>query len=112
MAGWCGHCTDLAPDLAKLQDDLGEESFVVVSVSLDRIEGWARNSESKTQQLMEEIKPSHPVLWGDSEVIEAYGEISAVPFVVLIDQEGKLVRDYSNSTKITLKSDIRDLIDG
>jgi len=84
-ASWCGCRHDL-PSWQKLQDELSDTNFQVVTVALE-----SRGVEAALPYI-EAANPTHPSLVDPDHTIgRAYGLIN-VPMSVWIDEEGKIVR--------------------
>lgn len=91
-ASWCGGCRLEARHLASIYDELKGDDLVILSISLD-------NREKDWRRMVEEDKLPWRTLW-DSEgftkgnkpnkMQTAYG-FYQIPFIVLIDKEGKLI---------------------
>ena len=88
-ASWCGPCRRENPNVVKTYEKYAKDGFTIMSVSLD-------NDKSKWTEAIEKDKLVWPYHVSDlggwnSKVARMY-EVSSVPFTVLIDQEGKIIR--------------------
>ncbi len=90
FATWCPSCVEAAPALARIQKELGDEKFVAVGVSLDKVEGFNRRSGG-LEAFLKAAGTNHPVALGNDEVAQAYS-VHSVPSIVLIDADGNLVK--------------------
>lgn len=92
-ASWCGPCRKEMRSMLSIYNELKADDLEFISVSLD-------DSESKWKQMLKEEKLPWVMLW-DKEgfpqsseqpnaIQTAYGFYS-IPFLVVIDKEGKLV---------------------
>jgi peroxiredoxin len=81
-ATWCAPCRYEMPAFVRLQSKLGEK-VQFVGVSVDTV-GWG-----PINQFTDEIGVNYPIVWDpESDVIERYGDPSALPSTFLIDEEG------------------------
>jgi thiol-disulfide isomerase/thioredoxin len=88
-ASWCGPCRRENPNVVKLYKKYKEDGFTVLSVSLDKTKApWLAAIEKD-----ELIWPYHVSDLGgwNSKVPKLYG-VKGIPFTVLIDKEGNIVR--------------------
>ena len=88
-ASWCGPCRRENPSVVKLYKKYKEDGFTVLSVSLDKTKApWLAAIEKD-----ELIWPYHVSDLGgwNSRVPKLYG-VKGIPFTVLIDQEGNIIR--------------------
>ncbi|MBK7030654.1 MAG: TlpA family protein disulfide reductase [Bacteroidales bacterium] len=87
-ASWCGPCRKENPNVVKAYAKYKEKGFEVFSVSLDKDrESWLK--AIATDKL---VWPNHvsDLKYWKSAGAAAYG-VTAIPFTVLIDKEGKIV---------------------
>lgn len=88
-ASWCGPCRRENPNVVKLYKKYKEDGFTVLSVSLDKTKApWLAAIEK--DQLIWPYHVSDLGGW-NSRVPKLYG-VRGIPFTVLIDQEGNIVR--------------------
>ena len=88
-ASWCGPCRRENPNVVKTYNKYKDKGFTIMSVSLDKdLEKWKK--AIKDDQLS---WPNHVSDLGgwQSKVSRLY-EVGSVPFTVLIDQEGKIIK--------------------
>jgi peroxiredoxin len=88
-ASWCGPCRRENPNVVALYEKYKEKGFTVMSVSLDK-------DKAKWLQAIEKDNltwPNHvsDLKFWQSKAAKLYG-VSGIPFTVLIDQEGKIIR--------------------
>jgi len=88
-ASWCGPCRKENPNVVRTYEKYKNDGFTIMSVSLD----------TDKDKWIEAIKkdnlswPNHVSdLGGWNSKISRKYEVSSVPFTVLIDQEGKIIR--------------------
>jgi peroxiredoxin len=88
-ASWCGPCRKENPNVVKTYEKYKKDGFTVMSVSLDTDKDkWM--AAIKNDNLTWSNHVSDLAGW-NSQVGRKYG-VSSVPFTVLIDQEGKIIR--------------------
>ena len=88
-ASWCGPCRRENPFVVKLYEKYKDQGFTVMSVSLDK-------DRAKWLEAIERDKLSWPhhvsdLNYWSSKAAKLYG-VSGIPFTVLIDQEGKIIK--------------------
>lgn len=87
-ASWCGPCRRENPNLVKLYDKYHDQGFEVLSVSLDKNkEKWVAAIEKddlKWDGHVSDLK------YFNSRAAQKYN-VSAIPYTVLIDREGKVI---------------------
>ena len=88
-ASWCGPCRKENPNVVKLYEKYKKDGFEVFSVSLDKSkEGWEK--AIKQDGLNWEGHVSDLKFW-NSSAARSYN-VSSIPFTVLIDKEGKVIK--------------------
>jgi peroxiredoxin len=86
-AKWCGPCRKENPNVVKAYNKYKDKGFEVLGVSLDRNrEDWiqAINEDGLTWTQVSDLK------YFDSKAANDYN-ISAIPFSILLDPEGKII---------------------
>lgn len=88
-ASWCGPCRRENPNVVALYNKYKDRGFTVMSVSLDK-------DRAKWLAAIEKDKLSWPnhvsdLQFWQSKSAKLYG-VSGIPFTVLIDQEGKIIK--------------------
>jgi ankyrin repeat protein/thiol-disulfide isomerase/thioredoxin len=115
-AWYCTICHQHKPDLAKLHEEFGGRGLEVLAVH----DGSLKSMDEMDEHLPDIArrywggKDLHlPIALdgsGDGSVFRAYG-ITAVPAVLLIDQEGRVVRRFHHAGDPDLKAEIARLLD-
>ena len=85
-ATWCGPCKAEIPHYIEMQRDLEEKGMVIVGVSLDRA------GPEVVKKFQTEYGINYPLIMGDSNMVDAFGGIEAIPTTFIIDRNGQ-VRD-------------------
>ncbi|MRG48382.1 redoxin domain-containing protein [Chitinophaga sp. SYP-B3965] len=87
-ASWCGPCIQEMKYLKKIYPGLEKEKIAFVSISLDdSSEKW---KEAYEKEQIPWINLHEEKGWKDSEIRKLYG-IHTIPFVVLLDEQGKII---------------------
>lgn len=88
-ASWCGPCRRENPNVVNLYNQYKDDGFTVMSVSLDKSrDAWLAAIEKDNLSW-----PNHvsDLKYWSSEPAKLYG-VHGIPFTVLIDAEGKIIR--------------------
>ena len=106
-ATWCAPCREGIPDLVSIQNEF-KDDLVVIGISLD---------QPSTQDLLipfiEQLGINYPVVLGDMDVSDAYGNIQAIPTSFIIDQEGNIINKHIGLIpKSILVEEINSLLSG
>lgn len=87
-AMWCAPCRRAIPDLVSIQNEFKDE-LVIIGISLDQ--------PATQDDLVPFIKYygiNYPVVLGNIEVSDAYGNIQGIPTSFIIDREGKIINKH------------------
>jgi thiol-disulfide isomerase/thioredoxin len=90
-ATWCGPCRDELPQLERMADAIKGRGGVVLAVNVD-------SPRPSVDAFVQDTKLSLPVYLLDRRTQAALG-ISRIPFTVLLDGEGGVVRIYEGYSK-------------
>ena len=85
-ATWCAPCLKEMPDLVKLKKDFIDKEFEILGIAV------AANEKS-VKKIVDNYKINYPVLWGTTEIVTEFGNISSIPRSFLINQDGEIVED-------------------
>jgi len=88
-ATWCGPCKIEMPWFADFQRAYTDRGFTVVAVSLDE-GGW-----EVVRPYVEEQQFNFPVVVGNDEIADKFGEVSALPTTLIINREGEIVATHT-----------------
>lgn len=98
-ASWCGPCRRENPNIVRLFQKYKDRGFMIYGVSLDEnVDSWkaAIQKDGITWPQVSELKK-----W-ESKVVKDYS-IEAIPYSVLIDQNGKIIAKGLKSEELDLK---------
>lgn len=115
FAYYCSICHAHKPDLVKLRDQYAAQGLVVLAIhdgSLKTLEEMNEKMEPVLRRVFDGDPPRFPMALdgsGEESVFSAYG-IYAVPAVILIDQQGRVVRRYHHAGKPELEADVQMLL--
>lgn len=83
-ASWCAPCRIEMPGFERVYRARRDDGFVIVGIATDR---WA---EDRVREFVREHDITYPILLATSEVVRAYGGVTALPESFLIDREGRI----------------------
>ncbi len=88
-ASWCGPCRKENPNVVRIYNKYKKEGFTIMSVSLDKDLGkW-----KKAIELDNLSWPNHVSdLGGWRSKVSLLYEVGSIPFTILIDEEGKIIK--------------------
>ena len=87
-ATWCGPCKRELPDLVALSKELSEKNVKIIGVSVDRGVDVAND----VKNFVEQHGIPYQVVIASDELVEAFGNISAIPTSFIVDQQGKITQ--------------------
>lgn len=103
-ATWCPPCRRGIPDLIDIQKQF-KNKVVVLGISVDT------DTKGDVPSFIKNMGINYTVLFATPEVVQAYGNIDAIPTSFIIDKKGKIVNQHVGLTpKETLVNEIRNLI--
>ena len=117
-ATWCGPCRAEMPELQRLYNELGGKGLVVLAVNVDfaadpLAPGFAPALDvlrPRMQAFLNGLGVSLPVYLVDGRTQAELG-VSRIPFSIVLDREGNVVRVYSGYSPAGMK-DLRDQVLG
>jgi peroxiredoxin len=83
----CIPCRAETPDLARLYEIHRDRGLVVLGINLDDVV-IPRSEGLELQKFLKQIDIPYPILRGNDEVFNAYGQVPAQPTTFLVDREG------------------------
>ena len=103
-ATWCPPCRRGIPDLIDIQKQF-KNKIAVLGISLDT------DTKGDVPSFIKNMGINYSVLYASPEVVQAYGNIDAIPTSFIIDKKGKIVNQHVGLTpKETLVSEIKNLL--
>lgn len=85
-ATWCPSCVEMIPVLSKLHKRYSDKGLVILAVSLDR------DGLGELGIFVHDNMIPYKVLMGDTRTGNAFGGVSSIPTLYIVDREGRLVR--------------------
>ena len=85
-ATWCPPCQEMIPVLSKLHKKYSEKGLVILGVSLDK------DGLGVLGTFVHENMIPYKVVMGDNRISNAFGGVSSIPTLYMVDREGRLVR--------------------
>lgn len=104
-ATWCPPCRKGIPDLISIQKEF-EKDVVVIGISLDT------ETKNDVVPFIKKYGVNYPVVYGNAEVVQAFGNIQAIPTAFVLNKKGEIVDThvglvdksvYTNKIKELLK---------
>ncbi len=106
-ATWCGPCKEEMPHLQKMHGELKDKGFTVLSIATDDA-----RSAGRVKPYIKKNGYSFPVLLDrDSTVIGTYNPPMTLPYTVVVDQQGEVVKRHSGFNPGD-EEELRKLVDG
>ena len=88
----CAPCRREVPDFVHIQRKYEDKGFTILAVSLDE-EGLA-----VVKPVAQKLRINYPVAIGSTQVADEYGGIQALPTVVLIGRDGRILQTFVGDT--------------
>ena len=105
-ATWCGPCKIEIPGFIELQDEYGDDGFVVLGLSTD-------DTPDQIKPFAHEFAVNYPMLVGldETEFQEAWGPIWGLPMSFWIDRDGTWCKTHMGiGTKDEFEADLKSLL--
>jgi thiol-disulfide isomerase/thioredoxin len=90
-ATWCGPCRIELPELQKLYDQLAGKGFVVAAINVEGRPAWVKPFFARMGLTM----PLYTIDAGTDRLLG----VTTIPFTVLLDRDGRVVRVYQGYSK-------------
>ena len=90
-ASWCPPCRAAIPHIVGLQNAYGPQGFTALGMSLDQ-------DPADLSAFLERNPVNYPVLKADDATRTAFGGVTSVPQVFLVDRKGKIREHYQGYT--------------
>jgi cytochrome c biogenesis protein CcmG/thiol:disulfide interchange protein DsbE len=85
-ATWCPPCQEMIPVLSKLHKKYSDKGLVILGVSFDN-EGLGTLGAFVHEKMI-----PYKVVMGDKKIGSAFGGVSSIPTLYMVDRDGRLVR--------------------
>jgi len=83
-ATWCAPCRMELPELVRLQRKYQSQGMQIVGVT------YPDDDPADVRRMSRTLKLNYPVLFGTSELLEAYQIGEVLPATVIVDRDGKI----------------------
>ncbi len=104
-ATWCPPCRRGIPDLVSIQKEY-ENNVVVIGISLDR-----EKTIKDVPGFVKDYAINYPIVYGDDNVVIAYGGIQSIPTSFVVDKKGNVVDMHVGLvSKDTFVNKIKELL--
>lgn len=87
-ATWCGPCLFEIPSMVEMGHKYKDDGFEVVGITVQS------GSQEDIQPTIDKLKMDYHVLFGDDEVMDAFGGIYGFPTNFLITRKGKIYKNF------------------
>ena len=105
FATWCPPCVEEVPALKKLHNDLSENGFSVVGLSVDQ------HGPTTVARFVEKQEINYPILMAESKTTRDFGGVYGIPVAFLVNRSGNVVKKYTGYIQHTvLEKDVRSLL--
>lgn len=95
-ATWCAPCRQETPALVALRDQLKDQGFEVVGVSLDL------DGKAAVEPFVQEYRVTYPMLLGDQTLADRFGGTIGLPTSFLLDREGRFVHRFTGPVPVSM----------
>lgn len=104
-ATWCPPCRRGIPDLISIQKEY-KDNVVVIGISLDR-----EKTIKDVPGFVKDYSINYPVVYGDDNIVVAYGGIQSIPTSFVVDKNGNIVDMHVGLvSKDTFVNKIKELL--
>jgi thiol-disulfide isomerase/thioredoxin len=93
-ATWCPPCRRELPDVVKIRQDLSSKGFEVLGVAVFERPPEGTDVGEYLAQFTAQNGLTYPMVSGNEELVNAYGDISAIPTTFIIDRKGKIIQKF------------------
>ena len=87
-ATWCGPCKRELPDLIALSKELADKNIKIIGVSVDR----SSDVLNSVKSFSDEHGIPYQIVIANDELVQAFGNVYAIPTSFVIDQQGKIAQ--------------------
>jgi thiol-disulfide isomerase/thioredoxin len=93
-ATWCAPCVEEIPGYIALQKKYGPAGLVIVGVSMDR------RGPAHVKQFAQAQGMNYTLVMGDEAVVEAFGNVPALPTTFLISRDGRILNQKTGAAPV------------
>jgi len=107
-ATWCKPCVNAIPELVKISDKYKNKGVAFISINVDGNRG-----RQKIRPMARSLGINFPVLLDTNGRVQKKLGISAVPSLLIIDAEGRLLvfhKGYRSGDEIVIEKEIKDYL--
>jgi peroxiredoxin len=105
-ATWCGPCREEIPGFIALQKQYAKQGLVVIGVSVDA------DGAEVVRPFIQKSGMTYPVVLADDPLLQAFGDIEALPTTFIIDRQGRIVKEHVGVTdQAEFEKEIKALLD-
>ena len=107
-ATWCKPCVNAIPELVKISDKYKNKGVAFISINVDGNRG-----RQKIRPMAWSLGINFPVLLDTNGRVQKKLGISAVPSLLIIDAEGRLLvfhKGYRSGDEIVIEKEIKDYL--
>jgi peroxiredoxin len=105
FATWCPPCVEEIPNLVKLQNELADDGFSVVGLSVDQ------QGPAIVAKFVEKRAINYPVLLAEAQTTVDFGGVYGIPVAFLVNKSGNVVKKYTGYVEYgILEKDIQSLL--
>jgi thiol-disulfide isomerase/thioredoxin len=107
-ATWCGPCVLEMPGFQRVQDELGEQGFVVIGISVDQ------EGPEVVRAFVDELGITYPITAGPHHVLgRLAAQVRGLPTSMLLGRDGLLARKVEGVfSEEDLREAVRALLEG
>lgn len=107
-ATWCGPCVLEMPGFQRVQDELGQEGFLVIGISADQ------EGPDVVRTFVDDLGITYPVTAGPHHVLgRLAAQVRGLPTSILLDRDGHMVRKVEGVfPEEDLRRAVRELLRG
>ena len=100
-ATWCPPCRAEIPHFKELAETYKDRNVVFVGISLDQSLGPVKRFH-RTEKM------NYPLLMGHGDLVQAFGDFSAIPQTFVVDSEGRIHKQFSG---LVQKKDLQEVLE-
>lgn len=94
-ATWCAPCRTEIPRFVDLQNKYQNQGLQIIGISLD-------DDPKPVRVFYQQFKMNYPVVIGDANLAERYGEILGLPVNFLIGRDGRIHAKHVGETDVSV----------